>query len=440
LSQIGRRGFLKGSLLTGTGVALGATPAKAETGWLGIPQGLPTLQLYTDETSAQFRILTDPDYKISYAFESSNGRLPVLESITRTQNPFDQRDLIEHLVVTGLSLNVVYKMKIIEKGRVIDTREFTALDTRKANGRFALVSCMMDLLMPIQRYMWKSMERARPDVIFIIGDASYTDVGGDGTLKGNWQRHIESRRSLDFYYWPRLIPIVATWDDHDYAGNNATKNHPLNGKSIDVFKAMFAFTPRGTALNGPGVASTMEFFGQRFFLMDDRTWRDEWNLPQGLQWGNEQEDWLMKSLGTNAKPAWLLNGSQFFGQYLEKDSFEGRHPYQFKRVIEKLRSIEAPVAFGSGDVHFSEFMRIEKQALGYETFEITSSSMHSTTAPWVNIRRANPRRLATTWHFNYVVVEGRAQAGRLDFRALSLGKNLNVYFDQKGSIVRHSQP
>jgi hypothetical protein len=154
----------------------------------------------------------------------------------------------------------------------------------------------------------------------------------------------------------------------------------------------------------------------------------------------QQEDWLMKSLAEAATPTWLLNGSQFFGKYLEKDSFEGRHPYQFKRVLEKLRSIEAPVVFGSGDVHFSEVMRIEKPALGYETFEITSSSMHSLTAPWVNIRKTNPRRIATTWHYNYVVVQARAQAGRLDFRALSLGKNLNVYFDQKASITRRTLP
>jgi hypothetical protein len=429
---------LKGSLLTG--VALGTSQAQAETGFFGIPQGLPTVQLYTDETSAQFRVLTDPAYDVHYAFESSNGRLPVLESVTRTQNPYDPRDLIEHLVVTGLSLNTTYKLKIVEKGRVIDTREFTALDTRKANGRFALVSCMMDLLIPIQRYMWKSMERARPDLIFFIGDSSYTDVGGNGTLESNWRRHMQTRRSLDLYYWPRLIPIVATWDDHDYAGNNATKNNPLNGKSINVFKTMFGFTPRGPASLGPGVSSTMEFFGQRFYLMDCRTWRDEWETAKGLQWGVQQEEWLMKSLTSSATPTWLLNGSQFFGKYLEKDSFEGRHPYQFKRVLENLRSIEAPIAFGSGDVHFSEVMRIERPVLGYETFEITSSSMHSLTAPWVNIRKANPRRIATTWHYNYVVVQGRAAPGRLDFRALSLGKNLNVYFDQKASIIRRSLP
>ena len=436
MSQItGRRNFIKG--LGVTGVALGSSKASAETGWLGIPQGLPTVQLYTDETSTQLRVLTDPDYQIQYALEASDGHLPQLSVLSRTKNPYDQRDLMEHLLITGLTLGVTYKLKIIEKGRVIDTRIFRALDTRKVNGRFALVSCMMDLLMPIQSYMWGAMEKARPDVIFMIGDSCYADVGGNKTIESHWRRHMETRRALDYAYWPTLIPMIATWDDHDYAGDNATKNSPLNGKSITVFETMFGFSPRGTAVQGPGVASAVELFGQRFVLTDCRTWRDEWGTPEGLHWGVEQEKWVMSQVSASAKPAWLLNGSQFFGAYLQKDSFEGRHPFQFKRVLQQLRDIEAPVAFGSGDIHFSEMMRIERPVLGYETFELTSSSMHSMTAPWINIRHANPRRIATTWHYNFIVTQADAsRAGRLDFRSISLGRNLGVYFDQKASIVR----
>lgn len=436
----GRRGFLKGSLLAGASLAASLKPAKAEASFFDIPQGLPMTQLFTDETSAQFRILVDPEFPVVYQITSSDGHNPLIESIARTQNPYDQRDCMEHLLVTGLSLKAAYTLKIFENGREIDSRNFRALDTRKPNGRFALVSCMMDLLTPIQGYMWEAMERAKPDVVFIIGDASYADVGGNGSIESNWSRHVQSRRALDLYYWKDLIPVVATWDDHDYAGDNATKNHPLNGQSIKVFQAMFAFTPRPSASLGPGVASLVELFGQRFYLMDDRTWRDEWNAPQGLHWGNQQEDWLFKSLASSTKPAWLLNGSQYFGAYLEKDSFEGRHPFQFKRVLERLRSIEAPVVFGSGDVHFSELMRIEKSLLGYETFEVTSSSMHSMTAPWINIRKTNPRRIATTWHYNFVVAQADvSHAGRIDFHALSVGKDLAIYFDQRASVVRRER-
>lgn len=435
-----RRNFLKTSLIASAGAAIGVTPAKANARGLLEPQnGLPTVQLYTDETSAQFRVLVNPQEPVIYQILSSDGRQPKIDAVTLTQNPYDATTGIEHLLVTGLELKNTYTLKIFDRktGTLRDERIFRALNTRNPNGRFALVSCMLDLLLPIQSYMWQAMEDAKPDVIFIIGDTAYTDVGGDGSVANNWARHINSRNAIDLYFFKNLVPVIATWDDHDYAGNNADKHHPLNGHSIKVFQAMFGWTPVGAAKLGPGVASYVEFFGQRFFLMDDRTWRDPWNTPQGLHWGNDQENWLLKSLTTDTRPAWLLNGSQYFGAYLEKDSFEGRHPYQFKRFIKSLQSIEASVLFGSGDVHFSELMRIEKSALGYETFEITSSSMHSMTSPWNGSLKTNPRRLLTTWHYNFVLAQGNATTpGQFKFKTTSVGKDLRVYFDKVSTITR----
>lgn len=438
-----RRSFLKGSLAAGAGLAVTIKPSQAKArGLFEIPHGLPTVQLYTDETSAQFSILVDPLFPVAYQVLSSDGHAPLLESVTLTQNPFNPNAGIEHLVVTGLDLRNTYTLRAFDRktGALKDERYFRALDTRKPNGRFALVSCMLDMLFPIQGYMWQAMEDARPDVIFIIGDSSYTDVGGDGSLRNNWARHQDSRRAIDLYFFKTLIPVLATWDDHDYAGNNADKHNPLNGQSISVFKAMFGWKPRGSAENGLGVSSYVELFGQRFFLMDGRTYRDAYETPKGSHWGDGQENWLMQKLAVDARPAWLLNGSQYFGAYLDKDSFEQRHPFQFNRVLQKLQSIEAPVLFGSGDVHFSELMQIEKTKLGYETFEITSSSMHSMTSPWVNTRKTNPRRIATTWHYNFVMCQGNAtQPGRLRFKTTSLGKDVRVYFDRVQDIVRTSK-
>jgi hypothetical protein len=63
-------------------------------------------------------------------------------------------------------------------------------------------------------------------------------------------------------------------------------------------------------------------------------------------------------------------------------------------------------AFGSGDVHFSEVMEIEAAELGYPTFEIVSSSIHSYTFPGHENRFSNPRRRASTSSHNFVIFEG----------------------------------
>lgn len=439
--SLDRRLFLKGSLAAGAGLAI---PLRAEAKpWLATPHGLPTVQLLTDETSTQIRVLTDPEVEIAYGVTASDGSHPVLEQALPVRNPFNEREAIEHLTITGLNLKATYTLKMYNRatGEERDSRTFRALDTRKPGGRFALVSCMLDLLIPIQAYMWEAMEKANVDVIFIIGDASYTDaLGTDGTLATIWNRHIQSKRAIDLYFFSHLKPVLATWDDHDFAGNNADKNTPLNGHTQFVFKTMLGWTPRGTAIAGPGVATAVELFGQRFFLMDGRTWRDAYETPRGLHWGTGQMDWLMQNLAKDARPAWLLNGSQYYGQYLHKDSFEERHPYQFRELITRLREVEAPVMFGSGDVHFSEIMKIEKGQLGYETIEITSSSMHSMTAPWIDKRNTNPRRASSTWHHNFVVGQGDATSpDKFMFRATSTGRGMNVYFDRSGTIRRTSK-
>ena len=442
--SLDRRLFLKGSLAAGAGFAVTGSPSIAVAQpWYVIPSGLPTVQLYTDETSAQFKVLIDPAVEIEYVVTASDSSKPVIDRAFPVRNPYNAGEAIEHLYVTGLNIKATYTLKMYNRatGAEVDARTFNALDTRKPNGRFALVSCMLDLLLPIQAYMWQAMEDAKVDVIFIIGDTSYTDaLGGDVTLEIIWNRHFQSRRAIDLYWFKHLKPVIASWDDHDYGGNNSDRTSPLNGRTKEVFKAMWGWTPHGTSQEGPGVATALELFGQRFFLMDDRTWRDPYEANNGLQWGVDQETWLLTNLMRDARPAWILNGSQFFGAYLNKDSFEQRHPYQFRNLINHLRSVEAPVMFGSGDIHFSEIMRIEKEQLGYETIEITSSSMHSLTTPWINTRHTNPRRVDTTWHYNFVVAQGDAtQNGRFKFRTISVGKGLRVYFDRGGTIIRTSK-
>ena len=230
--SLDRRLFLKGSLATGAGLAFTGLPSHAVAQpWLTIPRGLPTVQLYTDETTAQFRVLIDPEVEIVYGITADDGSHPVIDQSLPVRNPFNEREAIDHLTITGLNLKATYTLKMYKRatGEELDARTFNALDTRKPNGRFALVSCMLDMLLPIQAYMWKAMEDAKVDVIFIIGDTSYTDVlGATATLRNMWTRHIQSRRAIDLYWFKHLKPVIASWDDHDYAGNNSNRTSPLN--------------------------------------------------------------------------------------------------------------------------------------------------------------------------------------------------------------------
>lgn len=400
---------------------------------------LPILQGLTDETRAQFRVLVPTAKTISYRVLDSSGSEVPCDKLDRFIHPGSPRDAMEHLQASGLQIGIDYRLQAIEAatGAVLDERLFRALDTKAASGRFAIVSCMNDWYSSSQADMWQSLAKASPSVVFFIGDSCYADVGSDGTEGGLWRRYMETRRLLQCFKWPRLIPILAAWDDHDYGANGGDKTFRLGESMRSLFAAALGSNAQsGLHEKGPGVASVTSLFGQRFFLMDDRSFRDPVGTSNGMQWGSEQEEWLMAKIAESEEPAWIMNGSQFFGGYLDKDAFETHHIAQLKRVLQRMSKSQAPVVFASGDVHFSELMTLEPALLGYQTYELTSSSMHSLNLPWQTIRYTNPRRITSTGKHNFLLVESSGDRSGLDIRVTSLGAGRAEYFKESLAVHR----
>ena len=76
--------------------------------------------------------------------------------------------------------------------------------------------------------------------------------------------------------------------------------------------------------------------------------------------------------------------------------------------MKDLKDVSSPVAFGSGDVHFSEIMKVEKDLLGYKTYEFTSSPVHSYMfGDKANLWK-NDRRIAGSAQHNYMIINSKA--------------------------------
>ncbi len=66
------------------------------------------------------------------------------------------------------------------------------------------------------------------------------------------------------------------------------------------------------------MAETFRAFGQKFILMDDRSFRSVVSVNatnEQTLYGTDQEKWLFTELAADASPAWIMNGFQFFGGY-----------------------------------------------------------------------------------------------------------------------------
>ncbi|MCO5142100.1 MAG: alkaline phosphatase D family protein [Oligoflexia bacterium] len=217
------------------------------------------------------------------------------------------------------------------------------------------------------------------------------------------------QETLEIYHLPRLIPIIAVWDDHDFGLNNSnSENYPYIKESQKNFLTYFPMNPKYCSYlqRGPGVSTCFSFREQQIVLLDDRSFR----LPSGSKdphahWGASQEEWCIQKVREQRGTTWLMNGSQFFPHVMWKESVAGDHPEQLKGFVKNIQSTGRKVIFASGDVHYSEISRIEREILGFETYEITSSSIHSKSVPGFPHLVPNPRRVASVGKRNYILVD-----------------------------------
>lgn len=356
---------------------------------------LPIMQGLATPTTSQFIVLVDTSKKYGYEISDVSGNKYPVQLLRRETRDFSQFG-IEKLLVTGLQIDTNYSLKVIDanSGNSIDERIFKSLNTNLKKPKIMIASCMKDARVVEREQMWDHVATTQPDIVFLIGDTCYADNENDGSDSGYWRRYAETRSLISHFRQKILIPTLATWDDHDFAGNNADGTFPKKEMTKELFKIFWDNENQENAIiKGPGVAQIFTAFGQRFFLMDSRYYRSPREATNPVHWGQLQEDFLFQNINSNKTPSWLMNGSQFFGGYLKKDAFEYWQLENFKKVCKQLSQVEAPVVFASGDVHFTEYMTIEPQVLGYQTYEITSSSIHSTTMPLLHLRAKNPRRI-----------------------------------------------
>lgn len=398
---------------------------------------LAILQGMTNRDSSQFTVLFPKKKKISYQVLDSQKNSYAVEVRRREIRAFSDQ-AVEKLLVTGLSLTESYLLRAIdEQGTVIDERMFRAMDTLKPNPRFVIASCTKDIYVDLRESMWEAISQTEPDMIFLNGDTVYADKDNDSEDEaGFWRRYVETRSLIGFFRFKKLIPMVACWDDHDYGKNNGDKNWVKKDLLKEIFEIFWDSETGSELKHGPGMSLIISAFGQRFCMMDGRYFKDPGS--EGRYWGVDQEEFLFEELGKNNQPAWLMNGTLFFGGYLKWESLEYEKKKNFEEILGRLKNIEAPVTFVSGDVHFSEIMQIEESILGYKTHEFVSSSLHSSTFPFLHLRAKNKRRIDATSIHNFMVFETDfdAKTGTWNIYCRALGKKLTKACELRTTIRR----
>jgi alkaline phosphatase D len=236
--------------------------------------------------------------------------------------------------------------------------------------------------------IFRHMAESGADFTLWGGDNLYLREADYSSESGIWYRYSRDRATPDLQKLHAVMHHYATWDDHDYGPDNANASFEFKDVTLAVFKTYWGNPTYGERDN-PGVYGKFVWGDAAFFLMDDRTYRDDTALdqdrnPRKTAWGDRQFTWLKQSLLQakalkNYRFKFIVTGGQVVQTATKTSRLESHELYRREReeLIEFIESHKITgVIFLTGDVHHTALYRrplADQRAI----YELTSSPFSS---------------------------------------------------------------
>ncbi|MFK7864478.1 MAG: alkaline phosphatase D family protein [Pseudohongiellaceae bacterium] len=263
--------------------------------------------------------------------------------------------------------------------------------------RIAFGSCShQDKPQPI----WSQVLGADPDLFIFLGDNIYGDSEDPAVLAAKYQKLASISGVAELR---RQVPVIATWDDHDYGKNDSGSEFVGKESSRKVMLDFWGEpenSPRRTRSSG---IYTSYYYGEKGkrvqVLMLDLRWNRtelvELEDEQRLQLrrsenrgpydaslaatatllGEDQWDWLEAELQVEADVRIIASSIQLLAEFTGWETW-ANYPKDRQRFFEMLEIYQQePILILSGDVHWSEYSEISETANGWPLIELTSSGL-----------------------------------------------------------------
>jgi len=247
--------------------------------------------------------------------------------------------------------------------------------------------------------IWDAIGAHEPELFLFIGDNVYADL----------RRLPESAAEIQVAYdalaarpeWQRFhehVPVLATWDDHDYGKNDAGVEWELKRASQSLFLDFFGVPADSPRRARAGVYSAHVFGppGKRLqvLMLDTRFHRSplvrrpEWKDgdpvgPYGFDedtsralLGEEQWAWLEEELRVPADLRILGSSIQLVASEHGWEGWAG-FPHERRRLLELIDETDANgVVVVSGDRHLVELSCDRGPETPYPIWDFTSSGLN----------------------------------------------------------------
>lgn len=315
-----------------------------------------------------------------------------------------------------------------------------------------LGSCLDEEKGPSKALM--SLPGENADLFLMVGDNVYGDR--DGRAYTNNQADLDELKESfadlalreDFIKVRQSVPMMVSWDDHDYGANDSGKEFPFRGLAERIHEVFWGLEDQDVG-QWPGTyyARTFGPEGQRtqVIMLDTRFFRsgltptDEWGVkgkeryipaPDGSMQdmlGSVQWTWLENQLRQPADIRLIASSIQVMPTAHGFEAWSTM-PEERQRLFDMIEKTNATgVVFLSGDRH-TAFVYEEDGILPYTANELTSSSLNvsfQSESNEVDVRQVG----AGFAPENYGTVE-------IDWAARTLQLKIK---DNEGATVRENQ-
>jgi alkaline phosphatase D len=237
---------------------------------------------------------------------------------------------------------------------------------------------------------WEAIQNQKPNVWVWEGDAIYSDTEDMNVLSKNYS--IQKNKP-DYQKFIQKIPILGTWDDHEYGVNDGGAEYPKKEESQQLFLDFLDVPANDIRRKQAGVYYsknyTINAHQIKIILLDTRYFRTELTEDRnskkrykpnpygsGTMLGEKQWNWLKNELN-NSKADFnvIMSSIQFLS---EEHGFEawGTMPHERDKLEKLIIDSKAKGVFIlSGDRHISEISRKNIGNRLYPLYDFTSSGL-----------------------------------------------------------------
>ncbi|MGI9570370.1 MAG: alkaline phosphatase D family protein, partial [Desulfobulbia bacterium] len=276
--------------------------------------------------------------------------------------------------------------------------------------RVAFGSCAQQWL---DQPVWSAIEKQNPDIFLFLGDAIYGDWDGEKvfaptarTLKRDWNKLAAIP---EYAMFRSSVPIMATWDNHDYGKHDGGAEFALKEESKQLFLDFFEEPEKSDRRMRPGIYDARIFGppGKRLqvILLDTRTFKSPYikdarsrqeksalnirgqYLPNtdvdATLLGIEQWRWLEQQLRNPVEIRIIASSTQIIADEKAMEEW-GNFPLERKRLFKLIEETSANgIIFLSGNVHFTEVSSTDEGS--YKLYDFTSSGLTHTTPAYAKL-------------------------------------------------------